>query len=280
MKIARICVCVCLCAMLAPIFSASSAQNSSPQSEKQQRAREALAQGVKAYSVDRYADAIADFTRATQLDPSLLDAHLYLAAAYAGQYIPGATSDENLRTGRQAIAEYKAALAIDPENLDAMDGLGLILFQSAGSPFQAQAMEESRAQYRHHIQVQPGDAEPYYWLGVIDWTLAFRGAGVARTKYSQTSGVRLADTDPLPESVRMEYARENGAMIEEGIASLKKAIEIRPDYDDAMAYLNLLYRLKADTIADEAERGQLEKMADALLDQVREIKRKRASPTP
>jgi hypothetical protein len=68
-------------------------------------------------------------------------------------------------------------------------------------------------------------------------------------------------------------------MIDEGIASLKKAIEIRAGYDDAMAYLNLLYRLKAETVADAAERAKLEKMADTLLDQVREIKQKRASPS-
>ncbi len=30
------------------------------------------------------------------------------------------------------------------------------------------------------------------------------------------------------------------------MTALKKAIELKPDYDDAMAYLNLLYRQKAD----------------------------------
>jgi len=30
--------------------------------------------------------------------------------------------------------------------------------------------------------------------------------------------------------------------IQEGIDSLNKAIQLRPDYDDAMAYLNLMYR--------------------------------------
>jgi hypothetical protein len=68
-------------------------------------------------------------------------------------------------------------------------------------------------------------------------------------------------------------------MIDEGIASLKKAIEIRADYDDAMAYLNLLYRLKAETVADAAQRAELQRMADTLIDQVREIKQKRASPS-
>jgi hypothetical protein len=46
-----------------------------------------------------------------------------------------------------------------------------------------------------------------------------------------------------------------------------------------MAYLNLLYRLKAETVADAAQRAELQKMADTLLNRVREIKQKRASPS-
>ena len=38
---------------------------------------------------------------------------------------------------------------------------------------------------------------------------------------------------------------KNAPVIQDGIASLHKALHLRPDYDDAMAYLNLLYREKA-----------------------------------
>jgi hypothetical protein len=78
----------------------------------------------------------------------------------------------------------------------------------------------------------------------------------------------------LPEAIRPEYARQFRTAIEEGIESLKKAIGLRSDYDDAMAYLNLLYRRKADVVESKAEREQLLKMADDLIDQVREIKQK------
>src|SRR5262249_26724713 len=37
-----------------------------------------------------------------------------------------------------------------------------------------------------------------------------------------------------------EYTREFGPMIEEGIKSLQHALGLRSDYDDAMAYLNVL----------------------------------------
>ena len=64
--------------------------------------------------------------------------------------------------------------------------------------------------------------------------------------------------------------------MDEGIEKLKKAIELRPDYDDAMAYLNLLYRRKADMVESADERASLLKQADDLVDKVKEIKQKRA----
>jgi len=64
--------------------------------------------------------------------------------------------------------------------------------------------------------------------------------------------------------------------IDEGIESLKHAISIKPNYDDAMAYLNLLYRRRADTVASENEREQLMKIADDLIDRVKDIKQKRS----
>lgn len=80
----------------------------------------------------------------------------------------------------------------------------------------------------------------------------------------------------MPLEVRQEYNREYRSIIDEGIESLKHAIEVRPDYDDAMAYLNLLYRRKADTVNFQDERDELLKMADDLLDKVKEIKERRA----
>jgi len=43
-----------------------------------------------------------------------------------------------------------------------------------------------------------------------------------------------------------------------------------------MAYLNLLYRRKADMVESVEEREALKKQADDLLDKVKEIKQKRA----
>jgi hypothetical protein len=79
----------------------------------------------------------------------------------------------------------------------------------------------------------------------------------------------------MPPQVRDEYTKENGQLIDEGIDKLRKALELRPEYDDAMAYLNLLLRRKADEAATPAERADLLKQADALVDKAKEIKQKK-----
>ena len=43
-----------------------------------------------------------------------------------------------------------------------------------------------------------------------------------------------------------------------------------------LAYLNLLYRRRAGTVADENEREQLMKIADDLIDRVKDIQQKRS----
>jgi tetratricopeptide (TPR) repeat protein len=242
------------------------------------KARDLLNKGVNAFKNGQYDTAVEDFKQARDLDPNLLVARLYLATAYASQYIPGAPSEQNKKLGEEAVAEFKDVLQLDPSNLTAIDGIGSMLFQMAGTPFNPQMFDDSKTYHEKHIQLKPDDPEPYYWIGVIDWTLSFRANGEMRKDYNTKNvGKQLKDDAPLPAALRTDYTSKYGTMVDEGITNLKKAIEIRPDYDDAMAYLNLLYRRKADMVESAEERDNLEKQADALVDQVKEIKQKRAS---
>lgn len=246
------------------------------------KARDLLNKGVAAYKEAQYDTAIEDFKQAKDLDPQLMNARLYLATAYASQYIPGAPSEQNVRLGNQAVTEFKDVLSVDPNNLSAIDGIGSILFQMAGTPYDPKKFEESKSYHQKHIDLKPNDPEPYYWIGVIDWTLAFRANGEARAAYNRDHVTKqVRDTDPLPPALRGDYAGKFGPMVEEGITNLKKSIEVKPDYDDAMAYLNLLYRRKADMVESAEERDALKKQADDLLDKVKEIKQRRAEqPQP
>jgi tetratricopeptide (TPR) repeat protein len=241
------------------------------------KARDLLNKGVNAFKAGQSDAAIEDFKHATELDPSLMMARVYLATAYASLYIPGAPSAENKARGDQAIKEFKDILEIDANNLTAIDGIGSLLFQMAGTPpVDEKGFEESKTYHQRHIQIKPDDPEPYYWIGVIDWTLAWRANAAMRLDYNKNNlKKQVHDDQPMPTAVRTDYATKDGPLVDEGIADLQKAITLKPDYDDAMAYLSLLYRRKADMVESADERVSLQKQADDLLDKIKEIKQKR-----
>ncbi len=212
------------------------AQQAALQTNQEREALQALNQGVLAFKNGQNKEAEQYFLRAKHLDPRLINARLYLTTAYASQYIPGAPSEENKAMGRAATEEFKDVLVLDPQNLSAMDGLGSLLYQLAAQPFSPDLFAESKSYHQQHIRVRPEDPEPYYWIGVVDWTLAFRANGDLREHFNQQArGKALDPAAPLPSDLREQYAREYGPTIDEGIESLKHSISIRPDYDDATA---------------------------------------------
>src|SRR5947207_1854598 len=87
------------------------------------------------------------------------------------------------------------------------------------------------------VRAQPNQAEAYYSVGVIDWTETYQ------PRMEERSKLGLRPDEPLKDKKVCAKLREQGsAAIQDGIDNLNKAIDLRKDYDDAMAYMNLLYR--------------------------------------
>lgn len=275
----RFCLTLCLITplLLSPVPRSACSQQSAPLTKDQEDARDALNQGVQAFKNAQFEEAERLFARAKQLDPTLVNAPLYLATAYASQYIPGAPSEEIVQKGKMAAQEYRQVLDRHPENLSAIDGLASILYQMAGQPFSSALFEESKSYHKKHIELRPNDPQPYYSVGVIDWALAYRANTQLRAEFNKSvGGTGLRDTDPLPEFLRREYVQQFGSIVDEGIAMLRRAMELKSEYDDAMTYLNLLYRRKADMAETPSGREEFNKMADAMLDEVMKVKQDRA----
>lgn len=266
---------VCAFALLAIALGPSPALASPQQSDDQAQARVFLDKGVQAYKNAQFDEAIADFKQAEQLDPSLTSAPLYLATAYASQYIPGAASKENIEFARLAVAEYKGVLDKDPANLSAIDGIAGVLYNMGTTPFDLEKMEESKSYHQRHIEIRPNDPEPYYWIGVIDWAITNKTEGAIREDLAKLNPNSHGPADPLPEVARQDFQSKCGETVEEGIAQVKKAISLKSDYDDAMAFLNFLYRQKAKMESQPEAREADIKIADDLIDQIRELKDKR-----
>jgi len=198
------------------------------------KARDQLNKGVQAYKNARYELAIEHFKNAVALDPKLLNARLYLATAYAQRYVPGADTPENNQMGQQAIDEYKKVLQADPSNTNSVKGIASLYFNM-------KKFDQAKEYHEKAKQLDPNDPEEYYSIAVIDWTQSYAPRQEERAKLG------LKPDEPLKDKKVCESLRDrNLAKVDEGIQNLNKALQLRPDYDDAMAYKNLLYREKAD----------------------------------
>ncbi|HUN87322.1 MAG TPA: tetratricopeptide repeat protein [Terriglobales bacterium] len=229
------------------------------------RARDQLNKGVQAYKNNKFEDAIEKFKNAVALDPSLSVAQLYLATAYANQCTPGVDTPENNRTCDQAIQAFKDVAAKDPNNLTAVKGIASLYFQM-------KKFDEAKQYNRKAIEIDPKDAEAYYSIGVIDWTQTYTPRMEARNKLG------LKPDEPLKDKKVCEEVKDkNSQLVDEGMKALDKALEIRPDYDDAMAYYNLLWREKADIeCGDAAAREADLKQADSWVDKTLAVKKEKA----
>lgn len=193
--------------------------------------------GVSAYKQAKYEEAIRHFRQAVLLDKTFISAHLHLASAYAQQHIPGVDSPENNQMGQQAIAQYGQVLALNPthdQQVSALKGIAHVYLNM-------KQFERAKEYDRKILELEPNDPETYYAIGVIDWTESYQ------LRMEQRAKLNLKPDEPLIATGECWNVRaENEERVTDGIETLTKAISIRQTYDDAMAYMNLMYRERAD----------------------------------
>ena len=233
------------------------------------QARDQLNKGVQSYKSAKYEEAIDHFQKAVSLDPGLINARLYLATAYAQQYIPGADTEDNNRMAQQAIDQYKAVLERDPKNVNSVKGIAYLYLQM-------KKFEDAKQYYRKASELDPNDPEAYYSIGVIDWTQSYQ------PRMEERSKLGLKPEEPLKDKKVCNALRQKVTdIIQDGISMLEKALQLRPDYDDAMAYMNLLYRERADLQCDDpAARAADLKTADEWVDKTMAVKKAKAEKQP
>ena len=237
------------------------------------RARDQLNKGVEAYKNSHYEQAIDHFQQSIQLDPALINARMYLATAFVSQYIPGVDSPDNIRAAEQAIEQYQYVIDHNPaRDQKANSAKGIAYLDLNMKKF-----DEAKKYYRIASDVDPSDAEPYYSVGVIDWTACYQPRMEERAKLGLKPEEHLNPKDKEQKKACDELRVKNMPSIQEGIETLGKAIQLREDYDDAMAYMNLMYREKADVECDDlAARAADLKTADEWTDKALTAKKVKA----
>jgi Tfp pilus assembly protein PilF len=234
------------------------------------KARDNLNRGVQAYKSTQYTQAVERFETAVQLDPTFTPARLYLAMAYYMQYIPGAESPENQQMADRALDQFQKVLQQDSKNDVATKSIASLYYNQ-------KKWDQAEEWYKKSLQLNPSDKESYYTLGVIAWSKWYPIYGTARAKLS----MRPEDPGPIKDKkVKEELKTQYLPLVNEGIQDLQKALDIDKEYDDAMAYMNLLVRERAD-LDDTPEQYQKDiEIANNWIQKTLETKKIKAERKP
>jgi len=247
------------------------------------KARDNLNKGVNAFKAGQYTAAADAFKTAIDLDPDLPSARLYLATAYMTQYVPGSEAPDNKRNADSALQQFQTALSsnLDDKNkLLAMQSLANLYYNMKDYP---KAIEWNKKV----IAADPKNKEAYYTLGVIAWSQfvpAWREARSAQGIRPEDPGP-LKDTKPAkakkgaaPEAdLKADLKAKYWQQLTDGIEDEKKALEIDPDYENAMSYMNLLIRYRADLEDTKDQYAADAKEADGWMQKALETMKKKAA---
>jgi len=219
------------------------------------KARDNINSGTAAFKAGNFAEAADHFKTAVALDPKLPNVRIYLATAYLQQYIPGTETAENKKYAQQAMEELQETLKEEPNNLLATEYVANIYYQMKDFP---KAYEWSKKV----TELDPKNKEAYYTLGVIPWT-NFIGPDREARAYEKMT---IDSPGPLKDPKERAQLKEKfWGPLTEGIENEKKALAIDPEYENAMSYMNLLIRYRAD-LEDTKEQYQADiKEADDWL---------------
>jgi len=210
------------------------------------KARDELVKGVQAFKSGKYEEAVDYFQKSVALDPSSPVSHLYLATAYSYQVVPDLTTPENLAIAQKALDGFNAVLAQNPNDLDA-------LRQIASIDRNIHKYDEAKATELKIISLDDHDSDANYTLGYINWAQAFKNTGdtlgAAGLQYDGQGDVKKS------KAVCEKLVAQNTDLINDALKYLQQSVNINPNNDQAMAILNLTYRLKADLeCGDDAAR--------------------------
>jgi tetratricopeptide (TPR) repeat protein len=213
------------------------------------QARDNLHKGVRAFRDTHYENAVNYFKQAVELDPELTTAEIYLATAYAQQYVPGGRGEDNEKNAQMAIQTFENVLKRDPNNVNAIAGLASVYYNLGQAD--KKHLQKAHDYYVKYAQLDSTNPIPYYTIGALDWLVV----------YDKNSTLSVD---------------EQGMVIDEGLGNIDKALALNPDYDDAMTYKNLLYRLKADRASNDEDKKKLTAMADEWFNKSLETRKKNA----
>ena len=245
------------------------------------RARIAIKEGNQAYEKEDYRAALQSYTEARHIDSGFPDLDRLIGYSEIGLYVPDDKSPGNEKHADTAISELTRYLQKRPEDRIARDAL-INMYLNANRT--SQAIDY----FRSYLETHPADIEAVKSIATL-----YSKQGDFNESLNWYEKITLLDSKN-PESfyvfgvVCYEKVAKNPpadpneklAIIEKGKAALQKGIQMKDDYFEAMAYLNLLFRQQALLETDPVKQKAMIDEADRIRNMAVEIiKKKKAAAT-
>src|SRR5215813_5918327 len=239
------------------------------------RSKQEIKKGNEFLKAAQYQSALAAYEEALRLDPGETKLHKHIGIAYMGMYQPGSKHAKDLEFAQKAIDNLKQYVAAYPDDTKALEYLvsmylnteryddAINFYQTEllkRNPKDTKAMQSLAMLYfkkgdfdngvlwlKKRLEIEGNNPEVYYLIGVQAWDRSYN----------------YPDIDP---ALRTK-------IVDEGLQSLNKAVELKPDYFEAVSYINLLYREKAKMETDPAKKQEYTDTANKYLQQALEMRK-------
>jgi tetratricopeptide (TPR) repeat protein len=210
------------------------------------RARNEIKAANDAYEHEDYSAALTHYTAARQIDPSFPDLDRMIGYSQIGLYVPDDKTPKNEAHADAAIAELTRYLKKRPDDRIARDAL-INMYLNANRT--SQAIDY----FRNYLNQHPADLDAVKSIATL-----YAKQGNFNESLNWYQKITLIDSKN-PEAfyifgvVCYEKVHKNPpaddaeklAIIERGKGALQRAIDLKPDYFESMAYLNLMWREQA-----------------------------------
>lgn len=164
--------------------------------------------------------------RTTDISPQ--ERSIALGGTYLNEYY--SSNESNLL--ELAAAEFQKVLNTQPQNTDALEWMGAVEFLRWDKTPSLEQFRKTESLLKKSADLDPKDPDRYYWIAAVSSIFLSTGKGAPATDIA--------------------------GILDQGIQHAKRAIELDPQFADAMDHLSVLYRRKGeDALADAARQDAL-----------------------
>jgi tetratricopeptide (TPR) repeat protein len=245
------------------------------------QARADLKKGNSYYQQEQYSKALDAYQKGLELDPDATFAWRSVGLSALALYRPGDESPRNVEYATTAIDAFEKYLADYPDDEKIPEYL-------MSTYVNAKKFDEAIAFIDRRIQEKPEQAANLQRAKVTILTqsgrldkafeLANQLQGQERAQALYSIGVSAWDK-VFHDPGTLDY-ESRGRLVDMGMDAIKKALEIKPDYAEAMVYYGLLYRQKASLEIDPAKRVEDVQIAEEWLRKYNELRKKAQAQAP